>query len=180
MVKKWLITAFISSICLTGFGEEIAPYQFGLLGPELSWQPGTTRINGFVEGLWTENPQSALSVSLFNGSTGDSRGLAIGGIVNYSESYAGLQIAPLNTVYDEFVGLQVGVFNYVQECASGVQLGCYNVSKDMTGLQVGIMNVASNLYGVQIGLVNLNVSNAFLTKLPGELSPGMILLNWKF
>lgn len=178
-MKKWLVMAIVMTAGLVSFSEDVAPFQLGLLGPDFSLEPSSTRINGWVTGFWSESPQSALSTSWFNGSTGDSKGLQIG-LLNYADSYSGAQFAGINWVSGDFSGWQAGAFNYVRGTCEGFQSGIYNLTTGMRGLQLGVFNSASEMHGVQIGLVNIIASNALLTELPEELSPGMLFVNWSF
>jgi hypothetical protein len=181
-MKACVIASLVAlSGAVFGEGQEsVAPYQWGLLMPHFALEEPTTRINGYVTGFWTENPQSALSISVFNGATGDSKGMQFGGFSSYAENYAGVQLAPFNSVANDFCGVQLGGFNYVHGTCNGLQLGVMNVASKANGLQVGLMNVATEQYGLQIGILNINTSNKFLAGFPSELSPGMPIVNWKF
>lgn len=170
----------MSFIAVASAEEKVATFQCGLLVPDIAIEECTTRINGCVLGLWTENPQSALSMSVVNGATEDSAGFQMGVFVNYAENFTGVQMAPFNKVANNFTGFQAGGLNFVDGHCEGFQLGVMNIAREACGFQLGLVNVATELYGVQIGLANVNISNEFFTKLPEELAPGMVFVNWKF
>lgn len=179
---KKTIGLLVLSTALCAFSQEsekVAPFQVSILPNGLGLEESTTHINGVVVGLWSENPQSALSVSLFNGATGNSKGIQIG-LLNYSENYSGIQWGIINKAYGDFNGWQDGGINYVAGMLKGVQTGFLNVADEMRGVQLGLLNMATELYGVQIGVFNVNSSNKFFTEFPNEVAPAMILVNWKF
>jgi hypothetical protein len=171
--------ALSSSLARSEESEKIAPFQASIIASGLSYEGRETRINGVVMGIWSENPQTALSISLFNGATGNSKGLQLG-LLNYAENYSGVQWGIINHVSGNFSGWQDGAFNYVGGMFTGFQSGCINIVKDGKGFQLGLLNVATNFHGLQVGAVNLNISNNFFSRFPSEVSPGMVLVNWSF
>jgi hypothetical protein len=178
-MKKSFIALIVAAMGLTATAQEVAPFQFGILMPDVAIETSTTRINGWATGIWIENPQSALATSFVNGSTGDSKGLSIG-LLNYAENYSGVQWGLVNYVKGDFTGWQDGCFNYTRGTFTGFQSGIYNVSSQMKGFQLGLINTSENLHGLQVGVININVSNKCFTELPNELAPGMMFVNWKF
>ena len=182
------------SLCLT-FGMMAAAAHAQVEAFQMSFTPKhalhdqETRIEGLTLSIWGENPQSALSIGLVNGSTGASQGLSFG-LVNYSERYAGAQWSFANFSGSDFAGWQGGplfgllgsVVNYCGGSLSGVQTGCVNLTGGMSGVQVGILNYAQEVKGgVQIGIVNLiGNTGGWFTDWPNEIAPGMVFVNWKF
>ena len=158
------------------------------LTPDIAVYDRSETINGLTLSIWGENPQTALAIGLVNGSTGQSAGLSVG-ILNYADDYSGLQWGLVNYTKHDFAGWQggfglgllVSVANYTGGTMSGFQCGVVNYAGSLTGLQLGLINYAKIAdAGVQIGLINVMPQNQFLTGLPDELAPGMILVNWRF
>jgi hypothetical protein len=163
------------------------PVQLSLT-PDFAIYDRSERIEGVALSIWGENPQSAFALGFVNGSTGDSVGLSVG-LVNYADSYTGCQWSFVNYTAGDFTGWQGGPFsgllvsgvNYTGGSLTGFQCGLVNYAGELNGLQVGFINVADTAKsGVQIGIVNIMPENEWFTKLPGELAPGMIFVNWHF
>lgn len=151
------------------------------LVPDVALYDRTERIEGLTIGLWSENPQAALALGIVNGSTGQSVGLSLALVLNYAESYKGIQWAPINYVSGDMLGWQAGFVNYTDGYMKGLQSGMVNYAGRLTGLQFGFVNYAASAEtGVQLGLVNLMPQNRWFTGLPNELAPGMIFINWRF
>jgi len=87
------------------------------------------------------------------------------GVVNYAESYTGLQL---------------GFVNYASEEIRGVQLGGVNVAMAASGLQWGFINYAENLHGVQLGFINIVTENPWFDEFPDKLAPVFPFVNWSF
>ena len=148
-----------------------------------------TRIEGMTLSIWGENPQTALSIGLVNGSTGDSSGLSFG-LANYAENYSGAQWSLLNINNGNFTGWQGGpcfglvgsVLNYTGGTTCGLQSGVINLTGGLSGVQIGLINYAQRVdSGLQIGLVNLIGNTAgWGENWPREIGPGMVLVNWRF
>lgn len=165
MLKK-LILVLVTCLFATGALAETKGFQLSLI-PDLAIHAKTTHIEGLTLGLWSENPQNALAFGLVNGSKGNSSGLSLGLLGNYSENYKGGQLAWIaNVAEGELRGFQWAIFNY---------------AKKLHGLQLGIVNFAETSdKGVQIGLVNImNQTKRWFGNLPNEVAPGMILVNWR-
>ena len=163
------------------------PVQLSLT-PDFAIYDRTTRIDGLSLSIWGENPQSALAIGLVNGSTGESAGLSIG-LVNYAATYTGLQWSFVNFTEGDFTGWQGGPFfgllvsavNYTEGTMTGLQCGLVNYAGKLNGLQVGFVNYAETpKSGVQVGIVNIMPENEWFSKLPDELAPAMVLVNWHF
>jgi len=154
------------------------PIQLSLT-PEIALYPRTTTVRGLSLNLWGENPQTSLTLGLVNGSTGDSGGLSIG-IVNYAETYRGLQWGAVNVSTENFLGWQHGFVNIAQGTFSGFQLGFLNVGENTTGFQLGALNYAQSLHGLQIGFINVAMNNPAFAEFPDKLAPGFPILNWSF
>ena len=141
----------------------------------------TTQIEGLSLGIWSENPQRALTLVIVNGSTGQSSGFSWGYLLNYSESYKGVQWAPVNYATGDFLGWQAGLVNYSDNAMHGLQSGFINYAGHLKGLQFGFLNYAERVdKGVQIGLINLMPENEWFSGMPDELAPGMVFINWHF
>lgn len=149
------------------------------LTPDVALYPRTATIDGVSLNIWGENPQHGFTLGLVNGSTGDSAGFSCG-IVNYDESYRGVQWGVVNYSQEEFVGWQRGVVNISKGQFTGYQEGVVNVSDQTKGFQLGLVNYSGELDGLQIGLVNLAFNNPWFNEFPDKLAPGFPILNWSF
>ena len=151
------------------------------LTPEIAIFDRSQTIEGLTLNIWGENPQTALALGFVNGSTGQSAGLSWAFILNYADSYKGIQWALINYTKGDFLGWQGGLVNYTEGAMKGLQTGTVNYAGRLTGLQLGLVNFAATAEtGVQLGLVNLIPQNEWFTRLPDELAPGMIFVNWRF
>ena len=109
---KKIIAAIIVSAATLGAtaGEKFLQLS---LTPDVALQSRDTVIQGISLNIWGENQQSAFTLGLVNGSTGDSCGFSWG-LVNYAENYQGVQFAFVN--YTETLnGLQLGFINVVEQ-----------------------------------------------------------------
>ena len=109
------------------------------------------------------------------------------GLVNYAESFAGLQYGAVNVANRAFYGLQDGYVNFTGGLLTGMQSGLLNCSADVYGLQsgmylvlgvnftggrvngcqVGLLNFAASMeFGLQIGIVNIIADNGWFPVLP--------------
>ncbi|ABC78273.1 LA_2272 family surface repeat-containing protein [Syntrophus aciditrophicus] len=159
---------------------ESKPIQLSLT-PDIAVFDRDTEIRGLTLGIWGENPQTALAIGIVNGSKGNSAGLSFGFLLNYAESYKGVQWAPVNYTKKSFLGWQSGIVNYAEGSVKGLQTGAVNYSDHLTGVQFGFVNYAAKATtGVQIGLINLIPQNQWFTRFPDELAPGMVFVNWRF
>jgi hypothetical protein len=158
----------------------VKPIQLSLT-PDAAVYNRSTTIKGFSLGIWSENPQQAFALGIVNGSTGQSAGLSLAFILNYADSYTGVQWAPVNYTSGDFLGWQLGLVNYTGGFMKGLQTGAVNCADSLTGLQFGFVNYAKTAEsGVQIGLINIISDNQWFSEMPDELAPGMILVNWSF
>ena len=174
---------------VTGMSQVMASEPFQLsLTPEVAIHDRSERIEGLALSIWGENPQSALAVGFVNGSTGESAGLSVG-LLNYADSYTGLQWGLVNYTSGDFTGWQGGFFlgivgsvvNYTGGTMTGFQCSVVNYAGDLNGFQLGIVNYADKAKaGLQIGIVNIMPRNEWFSRLPDELAPAMILVNWCF
>jgi hypothetical protein len=165
-MKRILITIILATAAMGVKADESSNSKFFQLAltPDIALQSKDTRINGISLGVWGENPQSAFTLGFVNGSTGDSSGFSWG-IVNYAESYKGVQLGFFNTSSQLFVGLQNGLVN---------------VAKEAHGLQLGTVNYTESLKGVQLGLVCIVNTNPWFKEFPDKLAKGFPFLNWSF
>lgn len=136
------------------------------LTPDIAMVDKDTKIEGAVIGVWSENPQSAFALGFVNGSTGDSQGLSLAFIANYSDNYSGAQIGFVNYNKGSFFGFQWGAGNYTQK---------------LKGLQLGLVNFAETAdQGVQIGIINIIQQNPWFEEFPQSLALAFPIVNWKF
>ncbi|HUH64819.1 MAG TPA: hypothetical protein VLZ07_00170 [Syntrophales bacterium] len=152
---------------------------------QLSLTPGVaifdkeTRIKGFTLGIWSENPQDAFALGIVNGSSKDSTGFSLG-LVNYAESYSGVQWSLFNYASENYAGWGLGVANVAKGSMKGLQTGVVNYAGNLSGLQLGVVNYADKASGgVQIGVFNW-ISDNHWSDFPSGLAPGMIIVNWRF
>lgn len=153
------------------------PIQLSLT-PEVALFDRDERIEGLALSIWGENPQSALAIGFVNGSSGTSAGLSLG-LLNYADDYTGLQWAAVNYTDGSFLGWQLAFVNYTDGTMKGLQTGFVNYAGTLTGLQFGFVNFAESAdTGLQIGIVNVMPDNEWFTRLPDELAPAMVFVNW--
>lgn len=170
--------ALLASFATESVASE--PIQLSLF-PDIALHDRNTRIEGISLGIWSENPQQALTLGIVNGSNGESSGVTWAYLLNYSDSYTGVQWAPVNYVKGDFLGWQSGFVNYVENSMFGFQGGFINYAGHLKGLQLGFLNYAERVdKGGQIGVINLMPENEWFSGLPEELAPGMIFINWHF
>lgn len=181
-MKKMLIF-FCLGMMMVAAGQAVAedskPIQLSLT-PGIAIFDRTTRIQGFSLSIWGENPQDALAIGIVNGSTKTSAGFSLG-VANYADSYKGVQWSLFNYAKENFSGWNLGIANVTKGSMKGLQTGVVNYAGHLKGLQIGAFNYAAKASGgVQIGVINIFPENKWFTGLPGELAPGMILVNWRF
>lgn len=167
---------------------ETEPFNLSLV-PDVAVYGRTTTIEGITLSIWGENPQTSLALGLANGTTGKSVGLSLG-VLNYADSYTGLQWGLVNFTEKDTSGWQGGFFfglvgsavNYTGGTMTGVQTGVVNVAGRLDGVQVGLVNYAELVdAGLQVGVINIIHQNtAWFGRLPDELAPAMVLVNWRF
>ena len=150
MMKK-LVLVLLGCLIATGAFAETKGFQMSLI-PNVAIYSKTTYIKGVSLNLWGENPQNAFALGLINGSTGNSSGFSLGLLVNYADSYKGLQLAPVN------------------------------YASRLHGLQLGFVNMAMTAEaGVQIGLINImSQTEKWFSNFPDEVAPGMVFVNWRY
>ncbi|MGA2333638.1 MAG: hypothetical protein ABSG75_18005 [Syntrophales bacterium] len=181
-MKKILILICLGIIMVaTGqaMAEESKPIQLSLT-PDIAIFDRNTRIQGFSLSIWGENPQDGLAIGIVNGSSGTSAGFSLG-VVNYADSYKGVQWSLFNYAKESFAGWGLGVANVTKGSMKGLQTGVVNYAGNLTGLQLGAVNYAAKASGgVQIGVINIIPENQWFTDFPNGLAPGMIIFNWRF
>ena len=84
---------------------------------------------------------------------GDVWGMQLG-VVDYCNSFHGVQFGALNWNNTQSHGWQVAVANADQEEFVGCAIGAVNYSLRFTGCQIGAVNTADSFAGCQIGVVN--------------------------
>lgn len=176
----YTLAALLGIVC-GAEAQETKAFQASLT-PDIAVCDRNTRIEGVALSIWGENPQSAFALGFVNGSKGDSSGLSWGFFGNYAENYTGLQLGFVNYASASVHGVQWGFANIADEAVSGAQVGAVNYTQKLSGLQWGVVNYAKTAEsGVQVGLVNLLPANeTWFQKLPNEVAPGMIFVNWHF
>jgi hypothetical protein len=162
-MKKLVIAVLICLVASSAYAES-KPFQLSLV-PDVAIHSKDTHIKGVTLNIWGQNPQSAFALGFVNGSTGDSKGFSWG-LVNYAESYNGVEVGWVNYATGNFTGVQSGFFNYVVKL-KGLQLGTINYAKTAES-------------GIQIGLINIISQNQWFTGFPKELAKGMVFVNWRF
>jgi len=168
---------------LTSFSVVAGPKLVNLsLTPDIAVFDKGERIEGLTLSIWGQNPQSSLEFGFVNGSTGESKGLALAFLVNYTEDFKGVSWAPVNYATNSFLGWQGGLINYTEGKMTGFQSGLVNYAGRMTGLQLGLVNYAKEAdSAVQVGLINVITQNTeWFSDLPDTLAPGMVFVNWRF
>ena len=166
MVKKSVLLLLACFFATTAFAES-PPLQLSLI-PDVAIHAKSTHIKGLSLNIWGENPQTAVAIGVVNGSTGESSGISLAFLANYAESYTGAHLA--------------WVANYSSARFSGLQWAAFNYAERLNGLQLGFINFAAATdRGVQVGLINVMKSNqTWFTRLPDEVAPAMVLVNWRF
>lgn len=149
------------------------------LTPDIALFPRDTTVRGVSLNIWGENQQYSLTLGFVNGSVGDSAGFSWG-LVNYDESYHGVQWGLVNVSKNEFVGWQRGIVNFDQGTFVGFQDGFLNIADEARGFQLGLVNYAQQLRGLQIGLVNVAMNNPWFNEFPDKLATGFPIVNWSF
>ncbi len=179
MMKK--LIGIVSVLIFVASGVMASsPIQLSIT-PDVALVDRDVRIEGLSLGIWSENPQTALALGIVSGSRGQSAGLSWSFLLNYADSYKGIQWAPVNYNRANFLGWQSGLVNYTEGTMKGLQTGFVNYAGRLTGVQWGFFNYAESVEtGVQVGFLNLMPQNAWFTELPNELAPGMLFVNWSF
>ncbi|MEJ0089480.1 MAG: hypothetical protein WDM80_07020 [Limisphaerales bacterium] len=178
MKKIFVITALVISAAALRAEEESHFFQASLT-PDIAIYPKTAEISGLSLNIWGENPQHGVALGIVNGSSGESGGFTWG-VVNYSETYAGVSWAWVNINKTSFTGWQAGIVSVAQGKFTGFQACWVNVAKESHGLQFGLVNYAEDLHGVQIGLANIAINNGWFNEFPDKLATGFPLVNWSF
>ena len=150
------------------------------LTPDIAIHPKTITVRGLSLGIWSENPQSSLTLGIVNGSTGQSSGFSWAWGINYAESYTGVHWALVNVSTVSFTGWQAGAINFSKGSFTGLQSGFVNVAEATTGVQFGCLNYTEKLRGVQIGFLNIATANPWFKEFPDKLAPAFPFLNWSF
>ena len=157
--------------------EETRFFQLSL-SPGIAIQSQETRIKGISLNIWGENPQNGFTLGLVNGSSGESGGLSLG-LINYSQTYRGVQLGLSNVSSESFVGWQDSFINIANEF-KGLQSGFVNIAETASGVQLGFVNYAAQIDGLQIGGVNIIRENPWFNEFPGKLAKGFPIVNWSF
>ena len=194
-MKRLIASLSMALITISAIAEtkpvnasETRPFNLSVT-PDVSIYGRNMTIEGMTLSIWGENQQTSFALGLVNGSAGRSAGFSLG-ILNYAENYKGLQLGLVNyTKQDSFgwqggllLGFLISAVNYTGGTMKGVYTGVVNYAGNLKGLELGLVNYADDAdSGFQIGLINIMHKNKhWFSNLPGELAPGMILVNWRF
>lgn len=82
---------------------------------------------------------NGVSVNFYNNTSATLNGVHISGFANNSIKGNGLSMAFLGNYSEDFAGMQVAAFNESKKM-KGMQIGLVNKSKEMKGLQIGFWN----------------------------------------
>jgi len=175
-MKKPILTSVLL-ITVTSLWADTA-IQLSLT-PDIALYPKTTMVNGFALNIWGENPQKSFNLGFVNGSTGDSGGFSVS-LVNYDDTYNGVQWGLVNYSRENFVGWQDGIVNVALGNFQGYASGVVNYAENATGFQLGVINYAQQLNGLQVGLFNVAMNNPWFTDFPNKLAQGFPIVNWSF
>ena len=185
---KKLLVYLVAVLIPAGAMAGSRPFNLSLT-PDVALYERSETIEGLTLSLWGENPQTSLALGLVNGTTGQSAGLSVG-LLNYADSYRGLQWGLVNYAKQDVYGWQGGfciglvgsVVNYTAGTMEGFQCGVVNYAGNLVGLQLGLVNYAETAGpGVQVGLVNIIRQNTlWFSEAERGLAPVMILVNWRF
>lgn len=178
MKKTIIISIFVAATALVRAQDGTSVFNASLT-PDIAVVPSSTQINGLSLNIWGQNQQTGVALGFVNGSIGQSAGFSCG-LVNYSESYSGVQFGIVNCSSTSFVGWQDAVVNYNSGTFTGLASGVVNVCNDMNGVQFGGFNYAGDLKGLQIGLINIANNNSWFDNLPNQLAKGFVFVNWSF
>ena len=162
MKKLLILSALVASVA--GVQAEGTAFNASLT-PDISIHSKTTEINGLTLSIWGENPQNSLALGFVNGSTGGSSGFSWAFLVNYDDTYTGVEWGMVNMSKVKFTGWQSGFVN---------------VAKEFHGLQWGAINYSENLRGVQIGFINIARNNTWFKEFSDKLATGFPIVNWSF
>ena len=161
----------VSMVCMMAAGMLLAdaannstPVMVSLLTPVQANFAGE-RLYGAQAGLFNWNDNAATSW--------DRRSVgAQVGILNYADSFCGLQDGFVNISGGSFMGLQSSLVNFADD-VFGLQCGYYVIfgvnvaSGSVRGCQIGLVNYANRMdRGCQIGIVNIISQNGWLPVLP--------------
>ena len=86
---KKLLIVFAGLLVASGAMAETRPFNLSLT-PDVAVYERSDTIKGVTLSIWGENQQTSLAVGFVNGTIGESAGLSLG-LLNYAESYKGLQ-----------------------------------------------------------------------------------------
>lgn len=179
MAATVALTGIVAANAQSNSSDDGKAIQLSLT-PDIALYPRTTAINGVSLNIWGENPQNGCTLGFVNGSTGDSSGFSVG-LVNYDETYTGVQFGIVNYSQEDFTGWQHAAVNVCQGQFTGFQEGVVNVSDKAKGFQLGIVNYARELNGLQIGVANIAQNNeSWFDEFPNKLAPAFIIVNWSF
>lgn len=181
---KKLLTCLIAVLASTWASAETATgtKAFNLsLTPNVAIHSRSETIEGVTLSVWGENQQRSLALGIVNGSVGQSLGLDWAFALNYADSYKGVQCGMVNYTKQESLGWDAGFVNYTEGLMTGLLTGVVNYAGRLKGVQFGLFNYAQATdTGVQIGLINIIRPNSgWFSKLPSELAPVMIFVNWR-
>lgn len=181
-MKKLLfcLSMLVFSVCAMAQIGETRPFNFSIT-PDIAIYSRHTTIEGVTLSVWGENPQKSLALGIVNGTVGQSAGLSASFILNYNDSYKGVQWSIVNYSKRDSMGWDAGLIDFTENAMTGLATGLVNYAGRLRGLQFGLINFVEDTdTGVQIGLINIiQTNNDWFSDLPNSLAPVMLFVNWR-
>jgi len=140
-----------------GGGEQLRGVFVGGLGL------GTHHLDGValsLGGIGGESLDGIMIAGLGLGTTGEIRGIALAGLVNFAPRVTGVSVGALNGFYPDRIDLEDFLhFDFTNQEFNGLQVGLFNYSAELKGVQVGLINYAANnpRWARLLPLVNLHL-----------------------
>jgi hypothetical protein len=141
----------------------------GIQGAAFTWTSDSVYgIQGAFLANVVDGDVFGVQVASVNADWGNVWGVQVG-VVDYCNSFHGIQVgginwnntpshgwqtAVANANQEEFAGFSAGAVNYSLR-VTGCQIGAVNLADSMTGCQIGFFNAAQRARGVQIGFLNM-------------------------
>ena len=158
---------------------DVAGLQISLI-PDVALEDTATVIHGLtIDLLCGENQQIGITLGGYHLMTDESEGFAWG-VVNYADSYTGVNWGLVNLTQHKFSGWQDGLINYAGVEFTGLQSGIINIAGHSRGLQWGVFNYADTLDGLQIGVLNIATDNRWFNRVPNQFGAAVPFVNWSF
>ncbi|MBN1865616.1 MAG: hypothetical protein JW808_12025 [Victivallales bacterium] len=110
---KKLLLCMVMAMISTGAMAEARYFNLSLT-PDIAVYHRTDTIYGVTLSIWGENRQSSLALGIANGTLGQSYGVSLG-VLNYADTYTGLQSGLINFTENTDSGFQIGLINIINE-----------------------------------------------------------------